>query len=179
MDAKERNGMEPVTIIPYFIDKVKYLNDFNSHFEQQSACVTDGRMASEKSYFKIIRDTDLLDLTTDYYSNLLGCDARARYYWVKKGRRLWWHTDSNTQCSLNFILNGNSAQIEIAGHEDLEGPPPEKWNTYEYKSCLLDTTTYHSVPNYTDRDRILFKISIFDKSYKEMSSFNWNSLGIL
>lgn len=171
--------MEPVTLIEPFIDKEIYLNDFYNNFETQSACVTDGRLAGEKSYFKIIRNTDLLELTSDYFSNFLQCDARARYYWIKKGRRLWWHTDAGTKCSINIVLNENKAQIEIADHEDLAGPPPEKFDTFNYEGCILDTTTYHSVPNYTDKDRILFKISIFDRTYEDISSLEWDTFRIL
>jgi hypothetical protein len=83
--------------IPYFIDREKYLEDFYSNFELQSACVTDGRLDTEKKYFKIIRDTDLLNLSSDYFS---------------------------------------------------------------------------------DSDRILFKLSIFDKTFKEMCSIDWNNLNM-
>lgn len=163
--------MLPVTQIPYNIEKEIYLKDFWNNFEQQSACLTDGRLRAPKPYFKIIRNTEFLDQETKKWSKLLKADARARYYWLKPNRQLWWHTDAGTKCAINYVLNGNDARVQfsVAG-EDLEGPPPDDFNEYEYKAAILDVTKYHSVPNDSDTPRILFKISIFDKSYEDVVS---------
>ena len=161
--------MLPVTQIPFNIEKEKYLEDFKNNFEQQSACLTDGRLRSPKTYFKIIRDTPLLEEESKRWSELLQADARARYYWLKPNRQLWWHTDSNTTCAINYVLNGNDARVQFSTTgEDLKGPPPKDFNEYEYNAAILDVIKYHSVPNDSDIPRILFKISIFDKSYKEI-----------
>jgi hypothetical protein len=163
--------MQPVTQIPFNIDKEKYLEDFYNNFDQVSACFTDGRLRSSKSYFKIIRDTAFLDQETKKWSDFFGADARARYYWIKPNRQLWWHTDAGTKCAINYVLNGNDSRVQFSTTgEDLEGPPPEQYNEFEYRAAILDVTKYHSVPNDSNLPRILFKISIFDKSYEEIVS---------
>lgn len=163
--------MLPVTEIPYNIEKETYLRDFWNNFEQQSACLTDGRLRAPKTYFKIIRNTDFLNQETKKWSELLEADARARYYWLKPNRQLWWHTDAGTKCAINYVLNGNDARVQFSNTgEDLEGPPPTEFNEYEYNAAILDVTKYHSVPNDSIIPRILFKISIFDKSYEDVVS---------
>lgn len=163
--------MLPVTQIPYNIEKEIYLKDFWDNFEQQSACLTDGRLRAPKTYFKIIRNTEFLDQETKRWSRLLGADARARYYWLKPSRQLWWHTDAGTKCAINYVLNGNDSRVQFSvTGEDLEGPAPSEFNEYEYNAAVLDVTKYHSVPNDSDLPRILFKISIFDKSYEDIVS---------
>ena len=64
-----------------------------------------------------------------------------------------------TQCSLNFILNDNTAGITFhdKGKETL----------YTYRQALLDVSQVHSVKN-NDTDRILFKISIFHVCFDEV-----------
>lgn len=161
--------MQPVTKIPYNINKKSYLTDFWNNFEQESACLTDGRLRAPKSYFKIIRNTELLNQETKSWSKILSADARARYYWLKPNRQLWWHTDAETKCAINYVLNENTASVQFsATGDDLKGPPPEKFYEYFYKSAILDVTKYHSVSNNHSVPRILFKISIFDKSYDEV-----------
>jgi len=161
--------MLPVTQIPFNIDKELYLEDFRNNFEQQSACLTDGRLRSPKTYFKIIRNTEFLNQETKRWSEFFQADARARYYWLKPNRQLWWHTDAGTTCAINYVLNGNDAKVQFSvTGEDLEGPPPVQYNEFEYRAAILDVTKYHSVPNDSDLPRILFKISIFDKSYEEI-----------
>lgn len=163
--------MSPVTLIPYNINSDLYLNDFWNNFEQQSACLTDGRLTSPKKYFKIIRNTEFLKQETARWSKYLCADARARYYWLKPNRQLWWHTDANTQCAINYVLNDNTAKVQfsITG-EDLNGPVPDQYKEFEYKSAVLDVTKYHSVPNNCKEPRILFKVSIFNKSYEDIVS---------
>tara|TARA_B110000977_G_C11084140_1_gene493952 strand:+ start:2338 stop:2841 length:504 start_codon:yes stop_codon:yes gene_type:complete len=163
--------MQPVTQIPFNIDKEKYLEDFYNNFDQVSACFTDGRLRSPKSYFKIIRDTVFLDQETKKWSDFFGADARARYYWIKPNRQLWWHTDAGTKCAINYVLNCNGSRVQFSTTgEDLNGPPPAQYSEFEYRAAILDVTKYHSVPNDSGLPRILFKISIFDKSYEEIVS---------
>jgi len=164
--------MLPVTQIPFNIDKEKYLDDFWKNYEQESACLTDGRLRAPKPYFKIIRNTDFLDEESRRWSKFFQADARARYYWLKPNRQLWWHTDAGTKCAINYVLNGNDARVQFSvTGEDLEGLPPKEYNEFEYRAAILDVTKYHSVPNDSDLPRILFKISIFDKSYEEIVEY--------
>ena len=78
-----------------------------------------------------------------------------RYYILDKNSNLRMHTDHNTTCSINVILNSNTAPITI---EDQD---------YHYSVAVLDTQKMHGVKN-NDSERYLFKISFFDLEYKEL-----------
>lgn len=82
-------------------------------------------------------------------------DVRPRFYWLGPNTRLGGHTDNNTACSINFIINEDYAPIIVDGKE------------YVYKSALLNCQVVHGVPAF-HKDRRLFKLSIFDKSYDEV-----------
>lgn len=83
--------------------------------------------------------------------------GKPRFYWMDPFATVPTHTDNGTQCSLNFVLTENAAPI-IIGNE-----------TYCYKAALLNTTVPHSVVN-NEHERIMLKISIFDKTYEEVLS---------
>ena len=67
------------------------------------------------------------------------------------------HTDHGTLCSLNFILNNNTAPINFDG------------TTIHYKNALIDTTKLHGVDN-NNCDRLLFKMSIFDETFEQVKN---------
>ena len=78
-----------------------------------------------------------------------------RFYIQEPGIDLPFHTDRDTLSSLNFLLSGDDDPISFRN------------KTVFYKNCLLDTTVEHAVINPKFK-RVLFKISIFDKSFEEM-----------
>ena len=80
-----------------------------------------------------------------------------RFYWMEPFTKIPTHTDDGTECSLNFVLTDNAAPI-ILNDE-----------TYCYRAVLLNTTVPHSVVN-NEHERIMLKISIFDKTYEEVLS---------
>lgn len=82
-------------------------------------------------------------------------DVRPRFYWLGPDTRLSPHTDNNTCCSINYIINDDYAPIVVDGKE------------YFYKSCLLNCQITHMVPAYP-LERKLFKLSIFDASYTDV-----------
>ena len=82
--------------------------------------------------------------------------AEPRIIWLEPNTELPEHIDETTKCSLNFIASPDPAPITIEGTE------------YFYRQCLLDTTKLHSVKN-NNTERVLFKISIRDRSFEEMS----------
>lgn len=65
-----------------------------------------------------------------------------------------WHKDWGTQCAFNWVINGNTAAIKYRDRP------------YAYSSAIINTQEEHMVKN-NDKERILFKISIFDRSYEE------------
>ena len=79
-----------------------------------------------------------------------------RFYFLAPNFTLPRHTDNNTTCSFNFILSDEPAPISF-DDEDIS-----------YYQGLLNTTVPHSVRN-GPKERILLKISIFDKSFEEIA----------
>lgn len=96
---------------------------------------------------EIMDDLGLLDFVSDY---------RSRFYLLEANALLTTHVDVGTKCSLNFILCDNPAPVTF---EDTEN--------FYYQNCLFNTSIPHSVINGPE-DRILFKISIFDKTFDEV-----------
>ena len=86
-------------------------------------------------------------------------NAKPRFYTLKENTFLPNHIDNNTKCSINVLLSDENAPITIEGIDFL------------YDQCLLNTQKIHSVKN-TQKERILFKLSIFDLSFEEVSDLN-------
>jgi len=82
--------------------------------------------------------------------------GKPRFYWLAPHAFLPEHVDHNTECALNFVLNDNPAPVLFG---DVE---------YLYTAALLNTQVPHSVVN-NNEERILFKISIFEESYNNLS----------
>lgn len=112
----------------------------------------DERMKQSTSNLKIVRHK--FDYA-DELSNIFNVNARPRFYILDANTTLAQHTDLGTLCSLNFILNNNTAPINFDG------------TTIHYKNALIDTTKLHGVVN-NDKDRLLFKMSIFNESFDEV-----------
>lgn len=95
----------------------------------------------------------------DYASELnsfFGIEAKPRFYVLKPHCVLPEHRDLGTECSINILLNDDEPAPVHFGEQE-----------YRYTQCLLNTQNLHSVTNGA-RERILFKLSIFDESYSEI-----------
>ena len=92
---------------------------------------------------------------SDYFSKILGCDVRPRFYIQESKNDLGWHTDRGTQCSINFVLSESSEPVSFRDGD------------YWYKLALLNVQNEHAVLN-PKTDRVLFKLSIFDKTYYDV-----------
>ena len=114
-------------------------------------------------YWRVVRLEDLQSDIVDNYCKQFAKDydisgkVDGRFYRLIANTTLPWHVDSGTKCSVNFLLSGKTAPIIF------------KSGTYHYKQALLNTTVEHSVRN-GPVDRILFKISIFDLDFDQVSS---------
>lgn len=101
------------------------------------------------------------DTSFDYAKKLcskFNIVAKPRFYILKSDTFLPPHKDHGTLCSINVLLNfKNSASVNFNNKK------------YTYKSCLLNTQNAHSVNNKGCDDRLLFKLSIFNESYKSVS----------
>lgn len=82
-------------------------------------------------------------------------DCRPRFYIQAPHSVIPFHVDRGTLCSLNILLS-----------EDLTPITFKSGNVY-YKSALLNTQELHAVRTGTER-RVLYKISVFDKTYQEL-----------
>lgn len=86
-------------------------------------------------------------------------DIKAKYnmkfVYIAPNTTIGWHKDWGTKCAYNWVINGNTAAIRYRDRP------------YSYKSAIINTQEEHMVRN-NDKERILFKISIFDKSYEEI-----------
>ena len=114
----------------------------------------DERLKESTSNWKIVKHK--FDYA-DELSNIFNVNARQRFYLLDANTTLGQHTDHGTLCSLNFILNNNTAPINFNG------------TTIHYKNALIDTTKLHGVNN-NDCDRLLFKMSIFDETFEQVKN---------
>ena len=98
---------------------------------------------------------------TKQFQQILGYDCKPRFYCQKQGYTIPYHTDSGPSCSINFVLSDtpDPIKLKVRGTEITE----------YYTVALLDTQVCHSVGAST-KDRYLFKLSIFDKSYEEIKN---------
>ena len=94
----------------------------------------------------------------EYFESILQTNIEPRYYIQRKGMRLPFHCDRDTQCAINLILNDSQDAIEFRVNE--------KVYTNHYQTALIDTQTEHQVVTVTD-DRILYKLSMKQMSFEE------------
>lgn len=106
---------------------------------------------------KIMSDLNLKDFV---------CDYRPRFYTLDADTYLITHTDLGTKCSLNFVISGGDSPVIFEGEINTK-PDVNSRFYYLYQAALFNTTLPHGVVNGSN-DRILFKISIFDKTYEEV-----------
>jgi|TARA_R110001592_G_scaffold234837_1_gene492639 hypothetical protein len=77
-----------------------------------------------------------------------------KFVYIAPNTTIGWHKDWGTKCAFNWVINGNNAAIKYRDRP------------YAYSSAIINTQEEHMVKN-NDRERILFKIALFDKSYEE------------
>lgn len=82
-------------------------------------------------------------------------DCRPRFYIQEPHSVIPFHVDRGTLCSLNILLSENLAPITF------------RTGDVYYKSALLNTQELHAVRTGSER-RLLYKISVFDKTYQEL-----------
>ena len=105
---------------------------------------------------KHVSDGMAWEISEMYKQRLSLKDIRPRYYIQKNTFDLPWHKDRGTECSINFVLNG-------------EAPISFRDGNYVYKYAILNTQEEHAVFNTSQtEDRILLKLSIFDHPFAEV-----------
>ena len=93
-------------------------------------------------------------LIADDFEKILSTKVKPRFYILKKGFELPFHSDRGTTCAINFVLSTSDDAISFRDGD------------HKYKSAIIDVTQDHAVKAVTE-DRYLFKLSIFDKSYDD------------
>jgi hypothetical protein len=93
-----------------------------------------------------------------HFESILQTKLEPRYYIQRKGMRLPFHCDRDTQCAINLILNDSQDAIEFRVND--------KVYTNHYQTALIDTQTEHQVVTVTS-DRILYKLSMKKMSFKQ------------
>jgi len=150
--------MEPVTRFEYKVKRFQLLTelDFLKGKLEEYADEKHGSVSG----WQILREdecTSILKAERERFLNHydIMCQSRARYYILQPDIALPPHIDYNTTCSINFVLSGD------------ESPVSYESGDYHYTQAVLDTTKMHWVNN-SSKPRILFKISIFNRSYDEV-----------
>jgi len=134
------------------INKQYLVNVWNNKYSRIAEPYTDERYPGKEYKEWLIARAD-----DDRYAlelmNLFDVEGKPRFYRLAPNVTLPMHTDLNTTCSINFIINDNNASVIL-----------EDKNQYYYQCGLLDTSRYHSVKN-NSSERLLFKISIFNETF--------------
>lgn len=108
---------------------------------------------------KVIKNWMIVKHTAPYIEKIIadfGVGGSPRFYWLAPNSRLDTHVDNGTRCSINLILNENPAPVTIMNTDMV------------YTQALLNTSLPHSVTNGPE-ERVLLKISIFDKTFEQVS----------
>ena len=108
-------------------------------------------------YIKRVNRGYAQELTNFFKKEFALADCRPRFYIQDPGVDIGFHIDRQTLCSFNFLLSDDPDPISFRS------------GTMFYASALLNTTVEHAVLATKNR-RVLFKISVFDKSFEEVSS---------
>lgn len=119
--------------------------------------------------WKIIR-MDQFDIADDIMTQLglndFVKDYRPRFYLLEKNSYLMNHIDHGTKCSINIIVDDGASPSPVIFEGGEMHKKPKGGQALFYTSALFNTTKMHGVIN-DDEDRILLKISIFDKTFEE------------
>ena len=118
------------------------------------------------SNLRMIRDKDNKSEHANAFADMikhmfsLPGKVSSRFIFLKANTSLPEHTDSDTECAINFLLTGDGYKQAPVIFNGIE---------YHYKQALLNTQIPHMVHN-GPMDRIIFKVSIFDMPYSEVKN---------
>jgi len=146
--------MNPVLHLNYKIDKQRLLDEATA-IKHTAVGYTDSR------YPDLSMDDWLVGHHTSDYVKKIMSDfkvvGKPRFYWLRPFATIPEHVDNGTQCGLNFILTDHASPISFGD------------TSYFYESILVNTTLPHSVVN-NEKERIMFKISIFNETFEQVAN---------
>ena len=142
---------DKITLINYPLD-MPYLKDLAERKRSEADLHYDNRYTKIFNQYTSVKINDpyVIQVMKDFEVN-----AKPKIYYQAPNYYLPMHTDNGTQCSINFIISDDAAPIIFEEGE------------FFYKQCLLNTQVKHSVLN-LNKERILLKFSIFDKTYNDV-----------
>lgn len=145
--------MVPLFHINYKVNKTKLLSEALD-IKEKAKGYTDSRYPDLKI------DDWLIGYSRSAYSyeimKDLGVEGKPRFYWLQPNAIIPEHVDNGTLCGINFILTDDASPIIFDNVE------------YFYESILVNTTVPHKVVN-NDKERIVFKISIFNETFDQVA----------
>lgn len=78
---------------------------------------------------------------------------------IEPGYTVDWHQDGgDVVCAVNLLLEGNPCPVDF---ED---------GSHLYELALLNVQKRHRIINYSDKQRILFRLSFMDGTYEEIKN---------
>ena len=103
---------------------------------------------------KKVNDGYAQEIANDW-QNIIQATVKPRFYIQKKGFTLPWHRDRGTTAGINFVLTTDKDAVQFRS------------GVFPYKQAILDVTEEHQVQA-MEEDRLLFKLSVFDKSFRDV-----------
>lgn len=126
------------------------------HYQHDLEVYTDPRTEQSMKEWMIVR-LEMFNYAQQICDLFNIKNSKPRFYMLGANASLPMHVDVNTTCSLNIVLSEGGAPVKF---ED---------KSYFYKTAILNTTNRHGVDN-GPLDRRLFKISVFDQSFEEVTN---------
>lgn len=114
-----------------------------------------GEQRTQQDYFRISRweSPYIISLMDD-----LGVKGSPRFYFQDPFSDLDMHVDIGTKCAVNIILSDDPAPITYESGD------------HHYRQALINTSIPHTVRN-GPVERVLFKISILEHTFEEVSRY--------
>tara|TARA_A100001388_G_scaffold74281_2_gene52699 strand:- start:1412 stop:1927 length:516 start_codon:yes stop_codon:yes gene_type:complete len=92
---------------------------------------------------------------TQYFESLFDVDIDPRYLKQHANTEVPMHSDNGTQTCINILLSDNFGPITFEDIGDIQ-----------YECALINVSKRHAVKKHSE-ERLLLKLSIFDKTYEE------------
>lgn len=102
------------------------------------------------------KDPYVMKLIRQFRRLLKHKTLEAAMYWQKPNSLVHAHIDPKCPCAINYVLSGTDSVLYYLDYGE-----------YKYKIALLDTSIMHGIRG-GNEERILFKIPIWDRTYKQV-----------
>lgn len=138
-------------------DRKKLLEEANDPSGYETFVDPKTKLSIEGWFIKKIGKGYGLEISNFFKKYFQLKDCRPRFYIQEPGVNINFHIDRGTLCSFNFLLSDTPDPITFRSGEVF------------YTTALLNTSVEHAVLA-TKNKRILYKISVFDKTFEEVKN---------